>query len=41
MPAPLVTGYRLPQSLEGTILEEIVETKLREVAGAKQRLPAE
>jgi len=33
--------YRLPDALAGTILEEIVEKKLHELRGARQKLPAE
>ena len=34
------TGYQLPEVLKGTILEQILEVKLREIEGAKQKLPA-
>src|SRR5436189_2756686 len=34
------TGYQLPEVLKGTILEQILKVKLREIEGAKQRLPA-
>ena len=34
------TRYQLPEVLKGTILEQILEVKLREIEGAKQKLPA-
>ena len=34
-PIALVTGYELPDALRGTILEDIVETRLHEIIGAK------
>jgi len=37
---PRISGYRGPQGIEGTILEQIVETKLHEIAGASQKFPA-
>src|SRR5262245_41620737 len=37
---PRISGYQGPRDIEGTILEQIVETKLHELAGAKQKFPA-
>src|SRR5262245_46585890 len=37
---PRISGYEGPRGIEGTILEQIVETKLHEIAGAKQKFPA-
>ncbi len=35
-----ILGYEVPQAIKGTILEQIVETKLHEIVGAKQKFPA-
>jgi indole-3-glycerol phosphate synthase len=35
-----ISGYQGPLDIEGTILEQIVENKLHELADAKQKLPA-
>jgi indole-3-glycerol phosphate synthase len=35
-----ILGYEVPQAIKGTILEQIVETKLHEILGAKQKFPA-
>ncbi len=38
---PMMSDYRLPESLRGTVLERIMHAKVRELIGAKQRLPGE
>jgi indole-3-glycerol phosphate synthase len=35
-----ISGFEVPQAIKGTILEQIVETKLHEIVGAKQKFPA-
>jgi indole-3-glycerol phosphate synthase len=35
-----IFGYEVPDAIKGTILEQIVETKLHEIVGAKQKFPA-
>ena len=35
-----MTAYRLPEEIKGTILEEIMEIKLREVKAAQDKLPS-
>ncbi len=36
----IVSEYRLPEDLQGTILDDIMQSKVREVAGAKRKWPA-
>ncbi len=38
--AYMVSNYRLPEDLSGTILEDIMDVKLREIAAARDKLPA-
>ncbi len=38
---PTAIDYQLPDRFKGTIIENIVDAKLRELVGAKHRLPAE
>jgi indole-3-glycerol phosphate synthase len=36
----IARDYRLPESLQGTILEKILQARVYEILGAKQKLPA-
>jgi indole-3-glycerol phosphate synthase len=35
-----ILGHEVPQAIKGTVLEQIVEAKLHEIVGAKQKFPA-